>query len=198
MDKKALASEQTKKALKSSFLELCEKKGISGVTVGAITKKAGYNRCTFYNHYDDVHAILDEIENELLAALESKAQNQTVNLSFSGIESAFREFLAEFEEHGETIYALMGKNGDVSFRKRMLENAKKHFRENFKNQIDEDKAEYILTFLSSSALSLIEHWYETGKKYSTEEFLRMLQSLISTGIMGYLQGTVAIPNNTHK
>ncbi len=198
MDKRAITAEQTKKELKAAFIELYREKGLSGVTIGSVSKKAGYNRCTFYNHYDDIHAILEEIENELLATLESKAQNQTANLSFSGIESVFREFLAKFEEHGETIYALMGKNGDAFFRNRMLENAKRHFRENFKNQIDEDKVEYILTFLSSSALSLIEHWYETGKKYSTEEFLRMLQSLISTGIMGYLQGEMAAPNNTYK
>ncbi len=198
MDKRTITAEQTKKELKAAFIELYREKGLSGVTIGAVSKKAGYNRCTFYNHYDDVHAILDEIENELLSALESKLQNQTVSFSLDGIESVFRNFLAVFEEYGDTIYVLMGKNGDVSFRKRMLSNAKKHFRENFKNQIDEDKAEYILTFLSSSALSLIEHWYETGKKYSTEEFLRMLQSLISTGIMGYLQGAMAAPNNTHK
>ncbi len=184
MDKRAITAEQTKKELKAAFIELYRKNGLSGITIGAVSKKAGYNRCTFYNHYDDVHAILDEIENELLAALESKLQNQTVSFSLDGIESVFRNFFAVFEEYGDTIYVLMGKNGDVSFRKRMLKNAKKHFRENFKNQIDEDKVEYILTFLSSTVLALIEHWYETGKKYSTEEFLRLTQSMITTGIIG--------------
>ncbi len=188
MDKKALASENTKKALKNSFLELCEKNGLSNVTVGAITKKAGYNRCTFYNYYTDIPEMLAEIENSVLFEISERVSAKEFQIA--NINMAFQEFLSFFEEYGNTIYVLLAKSGSSDFRKRFKESAFAIYRKALADKLDTEQIEYLITYVSSAGLGLIEHWYETGKKFSTDEFLRLLQSLISTGIMGYMQGTI--------
>ncbi len=190
MDKKKTASEQTKVALKNSFLELCEKNGVSGVTVSAITKRAGYNRCTFYNYYTDIPELLAEIENSVLSEISERMSVQ--ELQITNINDAFEQFLSFFEAYGNTIYVLLSKSGNLGFRNRFKETAFAIYRKAFADKFDAEQIEYLISFVSSSGLGLIEHWYETDKKYSTDEFLRVVQSLISTGIMGYLQGAQKI------
>lgn len=196
MDKKAMASEQTKKALKNSFLELCEKKGISGVTVGAITKKAGYNRCTFYNYYTDVQEMLAEIENSVLSEISERVSAQEFQIT--NINDAFEQFLSFFEAYGNTIYVLLAKSGSSDFRNRFKESAFAIYRKALAGRFDAEQIDYLITYVSSAGLGLVEHWYETGKKYSTDEFLKMVQTLLSTGIMGYMQGTITAKDCTQK
>ena len=196
MDKKALVSENTKKALKNSFLELCEKNGLSGVTVVAIAKKAGYNRCTFYNYNTYIPEMIAEIENSVLSEISERVSAQEFQIS--NINMAFQEFLSFFEEYGNTIYVLLAKSGSSDFRNRFKESAFAIYRKALAGKLNAEQIEYLITYVSSAGLGLVEHWYETGKKCSTDDFLKMMQSLIGTGIMGYMQGTMTVPNNAHK
>ncbi len=196
MDKKAMASEQTKNALKNSFLELCEKHGISGVTVSAITKKAGHNRCTFYNYYTDIPEMLAEIENSVLSEINERVSAQQFQIA--NLNDVFEQFLTFFEAYGNTIYVLLSKSGDSGFRNRFKESAFAIYRKAFADKLGADQIDFLITFVSSAGLGLIEHWYETGKKYSADEFLKLMQTLISTGIMGYLQGKVTAHDHIRK
>ncbi len=193
MDKKAMMSEQTKMALKNSFLELYAQKGISGVTVSAITKKAGYNRCTFYNYYTDVSEMLAEIENSILAEIQERLSTQ--ELQITNIGEATQQFLAFFEAYGNTIYVLLSQSADSGFRSRFKESAFAIYRKALAGQFDAEQIEYLITYVSSAGLGMVEHWYETGKKCSADEFMRMVQTLISTGIIGYMHGSVSAHGN---
>lgn len=191
MDKKAAMSEQTKRKLKETFLELYANGGMAHVTVGAITKKAGYNRSTFYNYYDDLQSMLDEIEEIVIEQVQSKIRTAFCNGIPEDISSVFPLLLTVFEEYGNTLYILLGRNGDAAFRQRLKKNVKESLREMFKNRISSELLEYLLTFVVSSGLGLIEYWYETDKKYSTEDFLRLSHALISGGVLGQLQEVVS-------
>ncbi len=186
MDKKTPVSEQTKRALKNSFLELYGKNGMSGVTVGAITKKAGYNRCTFYNYYTDVPEMLAEIENSILSEISERLSAQEFHIT--NINDATQQFLSFFEAYGSTIYVLLSKSADSGFRSRFKESAFAIYREALAGNLDGEQIEYLITYVSSAGLGLVEHWYESGRKYSSEEFMKLVQTLISVGILGYMQG----------
>ena len=190
MDKKTAMSEQTKLQLKEAFLELYAGGGMSDVTVGALTKKAGYNRCTFYNHYEDLQSILCEIEDDVIEQIQTKLEYIFADGILKNIDTIFSETLCAFEEYGNTLYILLRKNGSAAFRQKLQKTTKNNFRELFKLSVNDEQLEYILTFLFSAGLGLIEHWYETEKKYSTEEFLKLSQSLIANGVLGQSQNNV--------
>ncbi len=186
MDKKAMVSEQTKKALKASFLELYAENGITGITVGAITKKAGYNRCTFYNYYNDVYDLLAEIEDSILAEISGRISADKIQVT--DLNEAFSNLLPLFEDYGNTIYVLISKSGNSDFRNRFKKMAFGIYRKAFADKFDAEQIEYLISYASSCGLGLIEHWYETGKKYSTEEFLKLMQELVAKGLMGQIVG----------
>lgn len=66
-DKPYINAIRSKEAIKKALRELVkEKKDINAISVSDITKRAGINRCTFYNHYKNIGEILDELEDNLL------------------------------------------------------------------------------------------------------------------------------------
>ncbi len=192
MDKKAMISEQTKKAFQNSFLELYAKNSISSITVGAITKKAGYNRCTFYNYYTDINNLLEDIENTMLSEIRENAEKNLKDFRFENVNKVFEQFVSLFETYGNTFYVLLSKSENSSFRNRFKEIALSIYRQAFAGKLDAEQIEWLISYISSAGLGLVEHWYETGQKYSTEEFLKLAQPLIMTGTLGYLQDKFAI------
>ncbi len=54
-------SDLTKRAIKTSFLKLLNAKMLDKITVKDIVEDCGINRNTFYYHFEDVYALLQEI-----------------------------------------------------------------------------------------------------------------------------------------
>lgn len=51
----------TKRAIETAFVELLNERALSKITVKDITDRCGINRNTFYYHYQDVAALLEEL-----------------------------------------------------------------------------------------------------------------------------------------
>ena len=58
------ASELTKKAINQAFLDILAEKPLEKITVRDITERCGINRNTFYYHYQDMPALIEEIVTE--------------------------------------------------------------------------------------------------------------------------------------
>lgn len=58
----------TKDAIHRAFFELLREKGFDRVTVTDLCKRSDINRGTFYLHYEDKYALLDEVIDEALDA----------------------------------------------------------------------------------------------------------------------------------
>ena len=70
MKKEYRCTLRTKKMIRAAFVELLgEKKNMETITVGELAERADIAKSTFYNHYDDVYAVAEEFENELIAKL---------------------------------------------------------------------------------------------------------------------------------
>lgn len=67
----------TRRAIKETFLELLEERPFSDITVKDIVEKCGINRNSFYYHYQDLPALLEEIVKEDTEAIIRKYPNVT-------------------------------------------------------------------------------------------------------------------------
>jgi len=61
---------RTKQNIVNAFIQLLEEKPFNKITVAEIAEVADINRRTFYLHYEDIFALLDELENELIDEFE--------------------------------------------------------------------------------------------------------------------------------
>ena len=116
---------KTKKNIRDAFLELRKKYSLDEIKVNTLCEKAMVNKTTFYNHYQDIYELSEELEREVLdnffksfndidmlltdanrfingmhAALE--AENDMLRILFMG---KLDELIGRIEKHIRNYYA---------------------------------------------------------------------------------------------
>ena len=61
-----LRNQKTIKNIRNAFIELRSKKPLEKITVKELSELAQVNKATFYRHYEDIYALSDELENEMI------------------------------------------------------------------------------------------------------------------------------------
>lgn len=94
-------SNLTTNAIKEAFFELLAKKSIDQITIKDITSRCGVSRNTFYYHYSDITALLEEIMMGMVDELIKKYP--TVDSLGQGVEVAI-EFVLDNKNAVMHIY----------------------------------------------------------------------------------------------
>ncbi|MCD8021547.1 MAG: TetR/AcrR family transcriptional regulator [Lachnospiraceae bacterium] len=81
--------QRTREQIRKAFIRLLAEKGLSKISVAAITQTANINRSTFYEYYPDIRALLDDVESTLLSDL-----NTAVTFAMSGLIGVFTSWYA--------------------------------------------------------------------------------------------------------
>lgn len=95
-------AERTKQWIRRAFIELIsEKKTISKITVSELAERADITKTTFYYHYDDIYAVAEEFENELISKLNTTLDEIAKEnpIDYSDYIRKILEFIKENEEN---------------------------------------------------------------------------------------------------
>ncbi|MBO7196827.1 MAG: TetR/AcrR family transcriptional regulator [Clostridia bacterium] len=107
-------SARTKKMIRAAFVDLIdEKKFISNISVAELADRADIAKSTFYNHYDDIYAVADEILKELMDSL-----NQLIDAMDADHTSDYRVYIRKifvFLKENEDIYRKVSDSPDAIF-----------------------------------------------------------------------------------
>ena len=60
---------RSRKLIIQAFIELMQEKELEKITVTDIVKRADINRGTFYAHYQDTSAVIEQIGNDIISKL---------------------------------------------------------------------------------------------------------------------------------
>lgn len=79
----------TKKALAKSLIKLLQEKPVTKIDLSELCKNANLNRTTFYNHYNSIYALLDEMVSEffknvkkyLADSIDEKSENTAAKIA---------------------------------------------------------------------------------------------------------------------
>lgn len=114
-------AERTKKWIRKAFIELlAEKKTIDKITVSELAARADITKTTFYYHYDDIYAVAEEFENELISML-----NDTLDEIGKENPIDYSEYIRktlDFIKSNEENYRLAVKATDLNFFATKLKN----------------------------------------------------------------------------
>lgn len=88
----------TKMVLKNALLELMKEKTVNRITVREVCDKAGLNRATFYTHYADCFALLENIENDLLRDFELSMEKCVPMFDITKLVTAIYDIIEKNEE----------------------------------------------------------------------------------------------------
>lgn len=102
------SSQKTRNIIKKTFAEmLSEKKELAKISVSELVRRADINRGTFYSHYDDIYAVAEDYENELISLFFSNAE-----LISSTNTDKFIDLMFEYIKRNDEIYRMLCKSND--------------------------------------------------------------------------------------
>ncbi|MBB3128173.1 AcrR family transcriptional regulator [Paenibacillus rhizosphaerae] len=176
---------RTRQFIKEAFRELLQKKDFDSITINDIAQRATINRATFYAHYEDKYALLDEFTEQ---AFRERISDQVLNA---------REFTEEICD--ELI--VMTYNYIVDFYRicRMDskpiatlvdEKIKKMLQQTIENILlkgnihpVEDRYTKIISAMTGSAIYGAAHsWLTVGEKDQTDLLVEIVRPYVMNGL----------------
>lgn len=150
---------KTKNAIENAFYELRKKKKLEDIKVKELCEKAIINKTTFYNYYQDVYELSDELENRVLD--EVLQEYKEISKGFTKTED-FIFGLYKVLVNNKNINILFGDRNEI-----ILEKGTKLFLEYFKKKINNDeKKMYVLFFVRGAFYILFNFKYDEKKKFA--------------------------------
>ena len=171
--------EDTRQKLIHAFLKLAKKQPINMIKVKHVTDLADYNRCTFYQYFDDIYDLLDQIEDQILSDIKIEIEKAYADsISYEEIVTIAS---ASFEKYGEILTILMGSNGSPSFQKKYMNTLRPVISSIMKNK-NLKFNDFIVEYAIGGFIATVNHWYHHQESMSLQEVTSLIYDLTTKGI----------------
>lgn len=174
-------SRLTRQNMMDAFWELYCEKRIEKITVGEVTKKAGYNRSTFYKYFTDIYDVLNQIEESLLPELEEiPPLLPTTDEKNLAVEA----FLKLYSNSSKYYTVLLGDNGDPAFAGKIKNGIKKKLMSRIaEGDINYAEMDYAFEYTLSAIMGILSYWFKNGENMSKENLVGLIYGLMSGEIL---------------
>ena len=173
----------TKLLLHQSLINLLKEKPMNKISVKDICDKAEINRATFYTHYTDAYALLEDIQTNIVNTL---LQSVTTKSFINSQLDFYTEICRSITNNRETCEFFFGKQGDLEFQLKIIDIARDQsimlMRRSNPNATEYD-LNMLYNFISNGGLAIIRYWVQNGMKESPEDILLSIEK-IATKVLG--------------
>lgn len=158
---------KTKKAIREATLRLLSQKTIEDISVTELAAEAQINRKTFYNYYQSVYQVIEEIENEavekFVSAIKATDWYNGEDLDFDKLFLCVTEAVNDnMEFFGYLLNISKTSRLIVKVEARLKEKGRAYFARYL--DIDEELIALAMDYVISGMFSVYRKWYQTGKK----------------------------------
>lgn len=179
---------RSRKLLKESLLELMKRKTFSDISVRDVTDAADMNRATFYLHYSGTAELLQSVEEDLLAELQSLVDaHMQETFAVGSVAPVFEPVLDFAVEHRETCTILFASSEASGFfqaiQRLVHENGAPLVRTWFR-PADPRLTDYLLNFLAWGFIGLLSEWFEKDMALPKAELLAAAQRMADSAAAG--------------
>ena len=181
MRKRPEQTARTKADLEQAFWQLYATTPLEKITVGEVCKRAGYNRGTFYLHYNDLFDLLAQREDALLAGMTECVEDCMKRLAGNASKlnkiAACTDVVLFYERNKVYIRTLLGKQGDSAFMHKLKDNLKPLWREYVlqpSGKRSDEEINLMLEFTLTGTLYMISDWLAHPGKTSAKELAHLV------------------------
>lgn len=97
-------AQMTRKMITDALIELLQTKSLDKISVREICTRADVNRSTFYDHYEDIYALMRDIERDFIAQIPTENSSE-------GIEAQLLAFVRYVQRNAPCYAAIRRYNG---------------------------------------------------------------------------------------
>ena len=180
---------RTKRAIRNAFTELLAEKDINYITIKDIADRANINRKTFYNYYNGIYQLIEEIEKDLVDKFELTFANVDIVSSLNDPRIIFDRLDSLICADLEFYSNLFTMDENINLISKLSSLIKARTRKSICMQIGipEDKADVALEFLITGMVAVYQMWFRSDRKRPLSEFSDMIGSMCSEGLKGILK-----------
>lgn len=172
----------TKRLLRDAFTGLLMEKPLQSITVRELCARAQLNRGTFYMHYTDIYELMENIEAEMVADLQTVLEGLEVTPDNArGLVEPCRRIFEYLKQNSDMCIILLGQNSDFVFVNRLVDMGKEYCLGQYMEcypTASERQAEYFYSFVSSGCIGLLRQWASHDFRDPTRAIAVMAENLI--------------------
>ena len=169
--------DHTRKDFEDAFWRLYAEKPVEKISVRELTELAGYNRGTFYLHYQDIYDLFSRAKQDLLDQMGECVAFCSENMGKIELIELMMRLLALYERNRTQIVLLLGERGDAAFTRSLTDMMKQIPIWRVANpelDIPAGERELLLEQTVSGVLFLIGAWLDNPRGVSATRLLHLI------------------------
>ena len=165
--------------IKSAFIELLKDKNISKITVKEVTELANLTRNTFYAHFNDLYAVNEAVENDVIQKTIEMMDELSGDALFDNTLIFFNNFMKYIEKEKVMFRALLQHGTAASFINKYSNLIIDHVLNNLNSIKVSNKEEFriFLNVLFSGAVFVIKQYLENESTWDLETAAKNLNDI---------------------
>jgi AcrR family transcriptional regulator len=176
---------KTKKAIKNAFMSLATKNEISKITVTEISDLADINRKTFYSHYDDVFAVVHDIEMEIAVKLVDFIDDYDIIALRFNPYPIFKKLTEILNDDIDFYHLLVNAPISTTIFDKVRVMLKDKFLKIFMSEnirVSSIALSFMLDFMSTGMLGAYKEWFNSDREISLEELSKHIGQMVFGGL----------------
>ena len=149
-------SDRTRHNFMDAFWRLYEVRDIGSIRVQEICDIVGYHRNSFYRYFSDVYDVLENIENDIIAAILDQTDT---GILFDTTQTTTDRFLAVWEEYSRYLRVFADENKNSSFRVKLIAALKQTHQNLFQYSNNRVLDDYIWEYTITGSVSTMLYYY---------------------------------------
>lgn len=150
---------QTKEAIQSAFIKLYSCKSYEKMNIKQICVEAPVARTTFYEYYENIAELKEDIENTLInGILELDVKNRRDKVEESDLAEYFSRVFSYIKENWDVNYAFLVKQPNYEYIEKWKSAIKNHFKWRFPEKSHIPNYNVITEVLASGIIGAYVYW----------------------------------------
>lgn len=186
---------QTEEDFIAAFWQCYAGKPLAKISIHELCQQAGYNRTTFYNHFDNIYDLFHQALDELLAHVRAQLfALDDVQTLLAG--DCLEKLLLGLFQEKETTIALIFSHGDGHMLARHLQKTLLAFYRRIAGKdADTEAIALVLEYQCAAVLGVISYWYDHDKPISEQAMLREIYHISANGVLSVLRERLSLDEN---
>ena len=178
-------------AIFDTFFLLLKEKDLEKITVSDVIKKAGIVRSTFYNHYENIPALLNAAEDKTINDIFKMMESFHPKNDHDMCQSYFLAICNYTKKNPFVTNLVQTPRGDEFFEKAITmfhQYVTEITSSTVTATVDKNEFSYMISGAIGSTLGVLHKWTAEDFKTPAEDVADILSKIFLSGILPYLSG----------
>lgn len=175
---------KTKNAIRGAFAQLVSEKELGSITIKELAAAADINRKTFYNYYSDIGGIIDEIEDELVTALENALRDVDLLHVLQNPYQLFSRLTAAISENLDFYIQIFRRESNAGLTNKLITRLKSKIRETIADQmpVEQGLLDMAIDYSLAGMVEVYKKWLRSDRSVPLETVSACISKLAFAGL----------------